>query len=457
MKKRHRQSPILQPHKPPQSEVSSWTGLFGLAGFFLAFSVVFLLQKDLHPVIQSIEMLGITGAIMTVFEAVRLKNFHKIVQNLKIHPGRSIHTGSVGYIFIRLIGAIITLAPFAIGYILLKEFMPQRYAPFLVGFLIIIPAVLMFFALYFLFTPAQKDIYWQLGMVVLRKQNIKNISGGLEHWRQWTLKAFFIPFMFGIVYGNITFLNIIIYNFSFELPRMFLLLHAIIFTIDTVFGTIGYIVSLRVIDSHIRSTQRSLFGWAVCLICYPPLLFVLFSFADYQDSITWDKWLGTAGFLVWGWAGAILLFEALYVWATIIFGLRFSNLTHRGIITNGPYRYFKHPAYFAKNISWWLIYFPFVPVISFSAAVINALQLLFVNYIYYLRAKTEERHLMEDKRYRAYVRWIDTHGILPELVHTLKKSKAGQIAIRIADPFLSRFSYAYKKHVPFKHLIRQLL
>lgn len=36
---------------------------------------------------------------------------------------------------------------------------------------------------------------------------------------------------------------------------------------------------------------------------------------------------------------------AIYAWATIMFGGRFSNLTHRGIITNGPYPWTKHPAY----------------------------------------------------------------------------------------------------------------
>ena len=59
------------------------------------------------------------------------------------------------------------------------------------------------------------------------------------------------------------------------------------------------------------------------------------------------------------WGSAILALVAIYVWATIAFGARFSNLTHRGIITAGPYRFTKHPAYLAKNLSWWLITLPF--------------------------------------------------------------------------------------------------
>ena len=39
-------------------------------------------------------------------------------------------------------------------------------------------------------------------------------------------------------------------------------------------------------------------------------------------------YVDTAGFL------ALLV---VYVWATTAFGIRFSNLTHRGIFANGPY------------------------------------------------------------------------------------------------------------------------
>ncbi len=34
-----------------------------------------------------------------------------------------------------------------------------------------------------------------------------------------------------------------------------------------------------------------------------------------------------------------------------------------------------------------------------------------LNAIYYLRAKTEERHLSLDPVYVQYARWIDAHGI----------------------------------------------
>ena len=111
----------------------------------------------------------------------------------------------------------------------------------------------------------------------------------------------------------------------------------------------------------------------------------------------------------------ILLLVVVYVWSTIAFGARFSNLTHRGIITNGPYRYSKHPAYLAKNLSWWLIAMPFMVGVSLGQTVRSCLLLGLLNGIYYLRAKTEERHLSLDPVYRQYAQWMQQHGVLRAL------------------------------------------
>jgi protein-S-isoprenylcysteine O-methyltransferase Ste14 len=77
-------------------------------------------------------------------------------------------------------------------------------------------------------------------------------------------------------------------------------------------------------------------------------------------------------------------------------GLRFSNLTNRGIITQGPYRFVRHPAYAAKVVAWWC---DAVPVFG------SILLLLFFSGwigVYFLRALTEERHLKADPCYLAY-------------------------------------------------------
>jgi hypothetical protein len=45
----------------------------------------------------------------------------------------------------------------------------------------------------------------------------------------------------------------------------------------------------------------------------------------------------------------------------------------------------------------------------------RSILLIGLNLIYYLRAKTEERHLSLDPVYVQYARWIDEHGVLRRL------------------------------------------
>jgi protein-S-isoprenylcysteine O-methyltransferase Ste14 len=116
------------------------------------------------------------------------------------------------------------------------------------------------------------------------------------------------------------------------------------------------------------------------------------------------------------WGSTILACVFVYAWSTAAFGLRFSNLTNRGIITDGPYRWLKHPAYVSKNLSWWLISVPFIAGAGWVTAVVSCLMMGAVNLIYYLRAKTEERHLRADPAYRAYEAYIDRNGLFARLL-----------------------------------------
>jgi protein-S-isoprenylcysteine O-methyltransferase Ste14 len=71
----------------------------------------------------------------------------------------------------------------------------------------------------------------------------------------------------------------------------------------------------------------------------------------------------------------------------------------------------KHPAYLSKNLSWWMISVPFVACAGWWTAVQSCLMLGAANLIYYLRARTEERHLAADPAYRDYREFIASHGL----------------------------------------------
>ena len=97
------------------------------------------------------------------------------------------------------------------------------------------------------------------------------------------------------------------------------------------------------------------------------------------------------------WGGWLVVLAAMYAWATVVFGLRFSNLTYRGVITNGPYRFTRHPAYLAKNTFWWSASLPFLVTAGGPMeALRNAVGISLVSGIYYWRARTEEAHCVLD-------------------------------------------------------------
>ena len=153
------------------------------------------------------------------------------------------------------------------------------------------------------------------------------------------------------------------------------------------------------------------------LVCYEPFWSLIGDrYLAYGSGHPWGWWLAAHPWLYTLWGSLILLLTGIYVWATVSFGARFSNLTHRGIITNGPYRYLCHPAYWAKNLSWWMISVPFLVTDSTLEALRHCLCLLGLNAIYALRALTEERHLKTDSDYRDYHQWIQKHGIYPRLL-----------------------------------------
>ena len=87
----------------------------------------------------------------------------------------------------------------------------------------------------------------------------------------WCVKAFFIPLMTGYALKDIQwFLSTDILE---ELQRpggYYFFANRFVFFIDVVFASVGYLCALRLIGSQIRSTEPTLLGWVVCIVCYEP-------------------------------------------------------------------------------------------------------------------------------------------------------------------------------------------
>ena len=46
----------------------------------------------------------------------------------------------------------------------------------------------------------------------------------------------------------------------------------VMFMIDVTFATVGYVLTMKPLDAHIRTANPYAAGWAAALICYPPFI-----------------------------------------------------------------------------------------------------------------------------------------------------------------------------------------
>ncbi|MBI1220158.1 MAG: hypothetical protein GC186_16600 [Rhodobacteraceae bacterium] len=250
-----------------------------------------------------------------------------------------------------------------------------------------------------------RDGWAEAGRFVLSRGAEGDRAAVFDHTGATLIKVFYIPLMFGFArddwgffYANALPLN------SFR--EVYEFLYRFLFFIDVVFGTIGYVVSLRILNAHIRWPEQKLSGWLVCLVCYAPFWQVIGrDFLQYDSSITWGSLFPENSLTYDIWGTIILLLIAAYASSTVAFAFRFSNLTYRGTVCHGTYAYVRHPAYLSKNLSYWLIQVPFLAA-SPRDAIANTLALIAVNLLYYARARHEEACCGAHRDYRIYARYL---------------------------------------------------
>ncbi len=261
-----------------------------------------------------------------------------------------------------------------------------------------------------------RDSAWHFGAMLIGREAYDG-EQVKKHWRAWIIKGFFTAFMISILpLGFATVVEARLSDIAGDPVRIGVLLFELLFVIDVQVGTVGYLLTMRPLDAHIRSGNPYLAGWLAAFACYPPLAWgVLGNILQYEvNTADWAFWFADYPPLLWLWAGWLAFLTAIYAWATLAFGIRFSNLTYRGVLTNGPYRFTRHPAYVSKNLFWWCSTLPFL-VTSHSPVdmIRNTAFLGVVSAIYYWRARTEEAHLLaEDAKYREYYDWMEEHGLL---------------------------------------------
>lgn len=440
----------------PESDVSSGVGLAGLLG--LAVWVLFCRN---FPVFAEAIGLGSNYGVLSgpyaalaamAFTAGPMAIWSLLVDKVHLRPSTGLDWSlnrSVEEVLpvstVKIVGLWATWAIIAGLYCLCRWYWDGQYlfAMEVIGTAILPMVVLAVPYVIWLdrFTLEPKDSTWHFGALVagnlglIERQNCDQ-QAIAKHWRAWIIKAFFGAFMISILPGG--FAHIVEADVGEVLSNpvgIGMLLVTILFVVDVQIGTVGYLFTLRPLDAHIRSGNPFVAGWLAALVCYPPFVWGIIGngsqILSYEHHVaSWGHWMDGQPLVLWVWAGLLVFLTAIYAWATVAFGIRFSNLTYRGVLTNGPYRYTRHPAYVSKNLFWWLSVLPFL-VTNGSAvdAIRNTFFLALVSAIYYWRARTEERHLLaEDAKYQEYYDWMESNGLITAPLARLKRALAGRFS-----------------------------
>jgi protein-S-isoprenylcysteine O-methyltransferase Ste14 len=382
-------------------------------GFVVAVSVTALLPlAGLKPFWTTIVGMSLYAVIVAVLELVFLKVHRRETTGLDWSRSGDFNLKRSG---LKLLGLLGSIAAVMILHWVVAFYQPASLKAPLAALIIAAPYVVAAAAVYIpIVDRAMKDPhdgYWAVGRLLLGRT--APWSQVRDHALGWLIKGFFWPIMFQYLFANMLDYGAIpSHGFVMQVEW----LTRILVSAELVIVTVGYLATLRVLDSQIRSPNPTVSGWLVTLVCYEPFSIIIFGRLlayrgerDWTDVAAAHPWLGVA------WGTAILLCYAFWTWATSMFGLRWSNLTSRGVVTRGPFRWTKHPEYLSKNMFWWLSSVPFLTASTPAEALRHTLLLVCTNLVYYGRALVEERHMEQDPAYVEYRAWIAEHGLFSRL------------------------------------------
>lgn len=402
----------------PASVINIPIVLLGTGAAILAF-----MQISKSSISNATAMLIVLGAyIGTVLLLETLYKWHEgagaLASEKRTPHAYRYDIATIQRLILKTIGVIWSYGFIAFLYWMFEEYHGNFYTPFWEFLKTLAPYGMALTVPYIMLTDRRmekpEDGYYQLGsLMVIRWENLDR-TVIVQHLLGWVVKGFFLPLMFISLQGNIGYLRHhapIAHAFN-DFPTFFRVAKDILFTIDLLAAVAGYLCTFRLFDTHIRSTEPTLLGWVICIMCYQPFLSLFMNMYLRYSSNNWMQWLEGDETLQIIWGSLMLFLLTIYCFASINFGCRFSNLTHRGIITNGLYYFTKHPAYVSKVLFWWMLHIPFIPLVGWDHALRYSLLMIGVSAVYFLRARTEERHLSHDPTYVRYALWVNEHGVL---------------------------------------------
>ena len=402
----------MPPSAPPSvnHQATNWLGLIGLlagVGWFLSY-------PDLPSIWVAVVLMTVTAAPILLVDAWVHRVHRRASTGLDWGSDRRREAPRMA---LKILGAAGSVGMVLAVYSLAPEYLDTRFYQSYFTFLwtfappaAALGVVYIWWLDRYLVDP--EDGYWHVGRMLTGRPFV--VAKVADILRGWVIKGFFVPLMFTYLVANIDDVR----RFALAHPdpdpfvAVFDTLWSLGFLVDVTFTTMGYLLSLRLFDTHIRSTEPTTLGWVAALVCYQPFWGLIAArYVNYDNGYLWGPFVSSVPGLRYVWAAGILGTLAVYALSTVAFGVRFSNLTHRGVVTNGMYRFTKHPAYWSKVLHWWLVVVPYAYRGDLFEVVRNCFWLGVLGFIYWLRGRTEELHLSRDPTYVAYAEWINEHGV----------------------------------------------
>lgn len=187
----------------------------------------------------------------------------------------------------------------------------------------------------------------------------------------------------------------------------------LIMFLTTLVLAISYLTELDLFKNKIKSVDTTPLGVLSCIICYYPMTIL----TDRFIQVTQDTLMPVANPYLLMTLNLLIILVNLGVFIAVLrLGTKSGNLTNRGIVTGFPYNIIRHPDYTMQICYIILTSIPLYLITDYSAfeKIFMTIATLAWIYIYYLRAITEERHLIKDPDYQQYVEKVK-YRFIPKL------------------------------------------
>lgn len=214
----------------------------------------------------------------------------------------------------------------------------------------------------------------------------------------------FLKEMFGLAinYSNASGFLPALWQFIDDTSDMWI---TIMLMLTNLIFAVSYLTELDLFKNKIQSIDTTPLGVISCIICYYPVILLTNQIIpQHNEELIPVENLGLRIFL--NILTVLVNFGALLAVARL--GTKSGNLTNRGIETRFPYSVIRHPNY-SMQICY--IILTSIPVLLLSGYSLLWKAIIIVGIIawigiYYLRAITEERHLIKDTAYREYAKVV---------------------------------------------------